>query len=509
VTADPGSSRVTVAGRVALPAGAKAAGAVPAGRIVTGSVALEPRQPHALTAFATAVSTPGSSSYGRYLARGAFGARFGATPRTIRAVEARLVAAGLRVTSVSSDDLLVGFAGTATKVSEAFGTHLELYRLVGGRTAFAATSALTVPASIATSVQTVIGLDDVTQLHPSIGGEPHALTGDATRHAKALAPATTPAPAGAPVACTDATKAAAEYGGLTDSAIAHAYGVDGIYGQGDTGAGQTVDLFELEPYLRSDIGTFDTCYFGAKAAASMLSRLTTVAVDGGEQSGPGEGEAELDIQDVSAVAPGAAIHVYEAPNTDLGALDNYAAMVDADDAKVISTSWGDCEPVQKAAYPGSQELENVLFEQAAAQGQSVFAAAGDAGTADCSLGTTAVKPYLTVDDPASQPFVTAVGGLTITDATEPPAEHVWNDGADFGAGGGGVSSTWAQPDWQADSKVPGIKDAKVLAAAAKEAGRSPTSAPRPTSSPAPPPCTSTDSGAPSGARPARRRCGRP
>ena len=119
--------------------------------------------------------------------------------------------------------------------------------------------------------------------------------------------------------------------------------MDGLYSSGDLAAGRSVAIFELEPYSPAEIEKFDACYFGAVAAAQMQARLHTVAVDGGQQVGLGSGEAELDIENVSAIAPQAKIYVYEAPNTDYGAIDEYNAMVSQDKAQVISSSWGACE----------------------------------------------------------------------------------------------------------------------------------------------------------------------
>ena len=99
--------------------------------------------------------------------------------------------------------------------------------------------------------------------------------------------------------------------------------------------------------------------------------------------------------------------------------------------------------------PGYINVENVLFEQAAAQGQSVFADSGDAGSDMCAYhAPTPAGPELSVADPASQPFVTAVGGTTISDAAVPPTERVWNDGSSAGAAGGGISTVWSAPSWQ-------------------------------------------------------------
>ena len=198
----------------------------------------------------------------------------------------------------------------------------------------------------------------------------------------------------------------------------------------------------------------------------MLRRLHAYSVDGGQPAGPGSGESILDIEDVSAIAPGATIDVYVgvSPGSDgtiYDPVDGYAAMIDTDTDQVISTSWGLCEQAVQAGQPGLQAAENLLFEQAAAQGQSVFAAAGDNGSDDCNTFETSTPAAgqnpLSVDDPGSQPYVVSVGGTTIDDAaTEPPAEHVWNDGAGGGGGGGGISQSWVMQSWQQATTVPGI-----------------------------------------------------
>ena len=134
-------------------------------------------------------------------------------------------------------------------------------------------------------------------------------------------------PAGSPKACAGATGAAHQFGGLTDDQIGHAYGAFGLYGSGDFGAGQHIALYELEPFLRSDIKTFDTCYFEHVPTAGMLKRLHVVQVDGGQPAGTGSGEANLDVEDISALAPQATIDVYEGPSpgtdgTDYDPVDN-------------------------------------------------------------------------------------------------------------------------------------------------------------------------------------------
>ena len=95
------------------------------------------------------------------------------------------------------------------------------------------------------------------------------------------------------------------------------------------------------------------------------------------------------------------------PNTTFGSLDEYARIVNDDVDQIVTTSWGFCEQGLEQGSPGVQQAENVIFEQAAAQGQTVFSAAGDEGSDDCNaFGTTApVTPILSVNDPSSQPYV--------------------------------------------------------------------------------------------------------
>jgi hypothetical protein len=422
---------------------------VSASASVSGSVVLEPRDPAALTKFVANVTNPKSSQFHGYLPAGAFAATFGPTKAAIASVKSALASEGLTVTGVASDDLMVNFRGSARTVEKAFGTGLESYKLANGSRGQATTSAIRVPSTIKGVVASVVGLDNLVhaQAVPIVRGA-------GTSHQAAGAPAAAGLshPAGAPKACADATSDAQGFGGLTDDQIARAYGAFGLYSAGDLGAGQRIAVYEEEPFARSDIKTFDTCYFGATAASAMSGRLHVYNVDGGQPSGPGSGEAVLDIEDVSAIAPQAQIDVYQSPGSSIAGLDEYAAIVNADRDQTITSSWGLCEQAMQLGEPGVQQTENLLFEQAAAQGQSVFAAAGDTGDDSCNEYREPEPPAgqnpLSVLDPASQPYVVGVGGTTINDATQPPAEQVWNDGADWGSGGGGISQSWAMPSWQ-------------------------------------------------------------
>ena len=451
--AAPTGTRV-LAPKPLIPHGAKALGAVSSSATVSGSVVLQPRDEDALKRFISQVTDKHSPLFHHYLTPAGYAEQFGPAPSTIAAVKSQLEASGLKVTNVARDGLIVDFQAPASRVETAFRTGLERYRLANGTVAQARTAPVQVPATIAKDVTAVVGLDTTMRLRSSgVIRAPRSARGT---HAAAETK-TFPHPAGSPTPCADAATTAEQFGGLTDDEVADAYGAFGLYGAGDTGAGQHIAVYELEPFAMSDLQAFDTCYFGASQAASMLSRVAIKKVDGGQTAGPGEGEAILDIQDVSALAPGANIDVYEAPNNTFGSLDEYAQIVNDDVDQIVTTSWGLCEQAVQQGSPGIQQAENLIFEQAAAQGQTIFSAAGDAGSNDCNaLGSTApVDPVLSVDDPSSQPYVVATGGTTMDNAGQPASEHVWNDGAEWGAAGGGISESWPMPTWQLAPQVPG------------------------------------------------------
>ena len=456
-----GGTRI-VAAAPRLPHATRVLGAVRADATVSGAVVLRPRSQAALTRFIAAVTDKHSPLFHHYLAPGQFAARFGPASSSIATVTARLRSDGLTVT-VAPNGMLVKFRGAAAQVEDAFGVGLERIRLADGSLGRARTAAIRLPASTARLVTSVVGLDNVMRLRPA------SIFRHAAAHAShpAAQTATFPHPAGSPNPCLAAQNAATLYGGLTDDQIAHAYGAFGLYGANDVGAGQHIAVFELEPFAALDIQTFDTCYFGATAAAAMAGRRNPLAVDGGQPTGAGSGESLLDIEDISALAPGANIDVYQAPNSTFGVLDEYAAIVNDDVDQIVSTSWGLCEQAVQQGEPGMLEAENLLFQQAAAQGQSIFVASGDEGSNTCNAYFQGgpVTPVLSQDDPASQPYVIGVGGTTIDNPTQPAAEHVWNDGVYWGAGGGGISESWPMPAWQGSSLVPGIHDGATITAA--------------------------------------------
>jgi subtilase family serine protease len=458
-----------------LPARASALGALAGAARLQITVALAPRDPAGLEAYATGVATPGSGMYRDYLTVAQFAQRFGPTPAQIGTVQSALRDQGLDPGAVSANGLAIGLSATAAQLEHAFSIGLERVAVAGGRTAIANTAAPSVAASAAGYVQGVVGLNTLAVPQPTgvmgagvaalpgagvaalpgagvaalpgagvaalPGAGVAALPGAAVAALPALAAPTvvTGGPQPCPTATTEAGKNATTY---TADQLASAYGFSSLYGAGDLGAGQTVAVYELEGNFAGDINAYQSCY-GTSASVSYQR------VDGGApapRASHGDGqETELDVETVVGLAPSANIIVYQGPNATTGSgsgpYDTYAAIISQDAAKVISTSWVTCE-----AQLGSSEAlaEQTLFEEAAIQGQTVVAAAGDNGSEGCSTNA------LAVDDPGSQPFVTGVGGTSLNALGPPPTETVWNGICQTTTcgGGGGVSVLWPMPSYQ-------------------------------------------------------------
>ena len=461
-----GAARFVLVGSAPrLPPAAVRLGRLSASRTISLGVALRPRDPAGLASFASAVATPASPEFRRYLRPGAFATRFGATAATVRSAVASLQALGLHVGTVSGNHLLIEVSSTASVVERAFATTLEQYRLVSGEVVYANATAPRVPAGLGDEIQVIAGLNDLSPSRPTVlaPGRPTVLV-----PARRTLPAPTGRKSGAtdvpggPQPCAAASNGTSSSGGpYSADEVASAYGLSGLYAAGDLGAGQTVAVVELEPFDAANVRTYDECYFGAAQGAAMAEppHLNVIDVNGklpGANSNE-DVESTLDVEEISGFVPAATIDVYESPNTNTGPMDVYNAIVSQDRAKVISSSWGTCEV--QAGGSALLAAEANLFEEAAAQGQTVVAASGDDGSSDCTDPSGYPLANTAVDDPASQPYVTGVGGSAleslgapgaVATAAVPPKETVWN--SDGAAGGGGISSVWAMPGYQLHSQ---------------------------------------------------------
>jgi hypothetical protein len=426
-----------------LPRDAIVTGRLGTGTVLHVTVTLEPRHPAALAAYARAVATPGSSLYRAYLTPQQFAQRFGAGAAVVATVQRALRARGLDPGRPSAGSLSIPVTATAGQLERGLSLSLLKLALPGRRSAVAATASPALDAAAAGAVQSIVGLDTASAPRPLLQrAQPELRSGLSRTHVVT----------GGPQPCHAARTTAVSQGAHTTDQIASAYGFSGLYGAGDEGAGITIAVYELEPVDPGDIAQYQICY-GTHAP------ITYVPVDGGVGTGAGSGEAALDIEDLLGLAPAANLIVYQGPNSNSGApgsgpYDTFSKIINQDRAQVVTVSWGECEA---ALGPADAAAENSLFQQAAAQGQTIVAAAGDSGSEDCGGGSL-LQTQLAVDDPASQPFVTGVGGTTLSALGPRPSESVWNGGSgppaagvQAGAGGGGISDLWRMPPSQLDA----------------------------------------------------------
>jgi kumamolisin len=341
-----------------------------------------------------------------------FGMAHGASASDVAAIEAYAHEYGLTVSHSSQARRSVVLSGTAENMQQCFGVSLHHFSSQQGAYR-GRTGPVMIPEELQQTVTAVLGLDNRPVAKPHIRVHPEAQA--------AVAASLSPVQVGK---------------------LYH-------FPANVTGAGQTIAIIELGGgYRTTDLKT----YFRGLGVKQPV--VKSVSVDGGVNR-PGadpnsDGEVMLDIEVSGAVAPGATIVVYFAPNSDQGFVDaiSTAAHDTVNKPSVISISWGGPEEswTQQAADAMLQAVTD-----AAAMGVTVTAAAGDGGSDD-GVG----DGQLHVDLPAVLPPVLACGGTRLnTSHGAITSEVVWNElASNRGATGGGVSTIFPIPDYQASAKVP-------------------------------------------------------
>jgi kumamolisin len=349
------------------------------------------------------------------LSREHFATRYGADPADLPPIETFAQEYNLTVVSVDLARRSVELSGTIAAMNEAFGSELKLYQGPEG-TYRGRTGVLYVPAALQDIIIGVFGLDQRPQAHARC-----------RRHRNIIGPQ------------------AAGDTAYTPIDVARLYN----FPSHASGTGQTVAIIELGGgFVQSDL----QAYFGALGLA--VPSVTAVSVDGALNAPAGDpnsadGEVLLDVEVVGAVAPGAKIAVYFAPNTDQGFLDAISSAVHDGVRRpsIVSISWGGPESTwtQQALRAYDQ-----AFQDAAVLGVTVCCASGDDGSRD---GVSDGRAH--VDFPASSPHVLACGGTRLESSGGAiRSEVVWNEGAGNGASGGGVSEVFARPAYQRRVNVP-------------------------------------------------------
>jgi kumamolisin len=408
----------------------------------------------------------------QYASREALAAERGAAPDDIAKVEAFAQDHHLTVVEESIPRRTVKLSGTIADLEAAFRPNLKQWK-VGSRTFRGRTGPISVPADLANIVVAVLGFDNRPAVRPHLlyrDGPPPSLNGHAgaaNKGAGKSAGKASKSKSSKKSAKAQAAGAAngggrvvrprnAPDGSFKPTEVAKLYN----FPAGLNGSGQCIAIIELNDtdsrnrvtgtgFSASDL----KAYF--QAIGVPLPSVTAVGVDGGaNKPGPdanADGEVMLDIEVAGAVAPGANIAVYFAPNTDQGFVDALTTAVHDSVRKpsVVSISWGAQEEAwtQQALNAFDQALQD-----AAAMGVTVCCAAGDDGSSDIrEANQRDGQPH--VDFPAANPFSLACGGTKLLGSgTQITSEVVWNEG-DSGTGGG-VSNAFARPAYQAHSSVP-------------------------------------------------------
>ncbi|KUY56627.1 S53 family peptidase [Burkholderia sp. RF2-non_BP3] len=380
--------------------------------------------------------TPGSPHYKQFLTSAQFAAQYAPTDQQVASVVAHLRQAGFVNIVVAPNRLLVSASGTAATVKSAFRTTLKRFTR-NGRNVYANTDAAQVPNAISGIVGAVLGLQNVELMHTGAGSKPQGNTSNLT------------IPAGASAVPHYPTEFSSLYGG--DGTPTASQTTVGIISEGDLS--QTV----------SDLNTF--------AANNGLGTISSSVVPTGPSGSSytdtsGTVEWNLDSQSIVGAAGGSVKQVvfYVAPSMTLTAITAaYNKAVSDNVAKVINVSLGVCE--SSAFSTGSQATDDTIFKQAVAQGQTFSVSAGDHGAYECASGTPSRSTY-TVSEPATSPYVIAVGGTTLFTNTSTNAynsEIVWNDPSwqpgTVWSTGGGYSKYEAAPSWQSSSLTGSTKRA--------------------------------------------------
>ncbi len=443
------------------------------------AISLKPNNLDDLKAFVASTVDPSSPNFHQFITPAQFAARYGQSYSNVQAVRAYLEASGLTVTQVFDNNLMIMARGTNSQLSAMFGTTQHSFTAVSGGNFQRVMNKPIIPAYLQAVVSSISGLSTEPRFKAHNRKLPAELAALSTPAATATLSSSVSTARGTTVKSAavqpEATPVFANPQSYGVKQVATRYNVDPLYAAGYNGAGKTIGIMTF--------ASFNTAWPTTYWAAVGVTRTGTVTVtktcpDGTQTctiSSTGSGETALDIEQSGGLAPGANVIVYEAPNTDAGALALYSQAINANVADTLSVSWGSTElgygPDDLAPY-------DVLFMQAAAQGVPVSAASADGGAYDVAGAGYPYPNYsqpLAVDFPASHPYVIGAGGTTLplslaSGAITVTAERPW--GWDYlqnyvGAAtyystyfpvgaGGGVSVQYPLPSYQ--QALPGVRN---------------------------------------------------
>jgi trimeric autotransporter adhesin len=412
-----------------------------------------PDQEKALRQFIADANAANSPSYHKWLTPDEFGKKFGPSDQDIAAVENWLQGHGFSITKVNPGKQTIEISGTVAQLRSAFHTQIHKYE-VNGETRFANTSDPSVPAALAPVVGGFTSLNNfplknytkklgTASYNPATGkAKPSWTIGGGEFNYEDYNFPLTPADYAVQYNLNSL------YNNAVDSAINNATGpIDGT--------GQTIAIINeanINIYL---VNRFRTLFGLPANPPQVIIDGNDPGIDGiNNPYGPNDAsvEAYLDVEWAGAVAPKATIDLVIAGDTELSNGLWLAAehAVYGNVAPILSVSFGNCEE----AFGYVNEFISSLWEQAAAQGQTVLVSSGDSGAAGCDSPDSSYSWYgQAVNGLASTPYNVAVGGTDFyysnynNDAINDQLASYWNTTASNTTPTASIKGTIPEQPW--------------------------------------------------------------
>jgi subtilase family serine protease len=352
----------------------------------------------------------GSAQYHHWLTPEQFGDQFGAAPSDADAIAKWLASRGFTINHIYPNRMVIDFSGTARQLRRTF--HTEIHHLmVRGSRHIANMSEPQMPTALAGAVVGLVSLNDF---------RPHSLRRPRTQHW-----------VGSQFTLTQQGTAFA----VVPGDLATIYNLNPLFSAGISGQGQTIAVIENTNVFSADDWTTFRSTFGLSAFTSGGFAQVHPAPASGPNNciNPGvvvdnDSEAILDAEWASAAAPSATIELASCADTGttfggLIALENLLNGSSPPPA-IVSISYGECEALNGAA---ANAAYLAAYQQAAAEGVSVFVSAGDAGAASCDAGDAGAAAHgVGVNAFASTPYNVAVGGTDFGDTFAGATSTYWS-----------------------------------------------------------------------------------
>jgi subtilase family serine protease len=382
-----------------------------------------PEREAALESYMDAAQTKGSPSFHKWLTAEELGSRFGPNSADITTVTGWLRLHGFQVNGVSKSGMMVDFSGTAGQVLEAFKT--EVHNIdVKGEAHLANLKSPRIPAALAPAV---IGIASLNDFKPR----------PAVKRARPSVQTASGAAAKAPGGPQPTLTADASYQLLTPADFAAIYNINPLYRHGFTGKAQAVVAIEpTDLYSEADVETYRKTFVPQYDTGSF-HLFHPLGCEGPGLYTPWLFEAVVDVESIIATAPGAKVEVASCASTNVN-FGSYIALQNLIDLpvppKIVSVSIEECEA---ALTQSGNRYFSYLYQQAAAEGTSVYVSSSDSGAAGCDdFDTEAAAEYgISVNGLASTPYNVAVGGTDFADTYLGTTANFWssNNGPTYGS----------------------------------------------------------------------------